>query len=170
MGSLAARLYEAHRRALEDPTSVPAWGNASTEERGAWARVEELATEWAKEPLPIAKVPENLDAVAFAERLNEMGRHARIRVEVEAFYENSAVVDQVREGQETLNELGAIAVGRNVLTAAEAVRDHRCPEPWKSGCSAGEHDVCGLSEKRAALDAAVDEMRAAREELGLVRR
>ena len=34
--TIAARLYEAHRRALEDPTSRPAWGNATTEERRAW--------------------------------------------------------------------------------------------------------------------------------------
>lgn len=35
----AADLYETHRRALEDPTSVPAWGNATTEERRAWEAV-----------------------------------------------------------------------------------------------------------------------------------
>lgn len=58
MSSLAARLYEARRRALHDPTSLPAWGNASTEERGAWEAVQHEAIKVAIEELPpIARAP-----------------------------------------------------------------------------------------------------------------
>lgn len=42
--TLAAELYEARRRKLEDPSSLPAWGNAPTEERLAWEAVAEAAT------------------------------------------------------------------------------------------------------------------------------
>lgn len=48
---LAAKMYEAWRKAMHDPFAHPAWGNLATEHRGAWIAAAKVAIEEREEAI-----------------------------------------------------------------------------------------------------------------------